>query len=102
MAKTLSLEEIEHVPWREIMDDAKASGEVIVTDESGQKVVVVPMERYAELTRDDRLADIWADVDRDLAVLREPGTEEKLNEIFALSPQQIADAANRAARRRKG
>ena len=99
MSKTLSIEE---VSWRKVVEDANALGEVIVTDSSGDKVVVIPIERYERLRSDDSLADIWADVDRDLAVLKEPGTTEKLNEIFALSPQEIADAANRAAQRRKG
>jgi hypothetical protein len=60
----------------------------------------VPIQKDAKLN--DPYADIRAAWDRRLEILNEPSATEKLNEIFSLSPQEIADAANRGARRRKG
>ena len=103
MSKTLSIEEIEHVPWRDIIDDAKASGEVVVQDASGQGVVVVPIEEYAKLkgtSMDEAMAKLRKEWDEELAVLKEPGTSERLIEIFHMTPEEMAAAANAAERRR--
>jgi hypothetical protein len=45
---------------------------------------------------DDPLRRLRDELDREFAVLRAPGAGKKLREIFAASPQDIADAANAA------
>jgi prevent-host-death family protein len=90
--------------WRDIVKEANAKGEVVVTNYNRPEVVVVSMERYAKLKKDaaarDPLAALRAEFDRELAVLQQPGASEKLRKIFASTPAEIADAAN-AARQRK-
>ncbi len=90
--------------WRDIVKEANANGEVVVTNYNRPEVVVVSMERYAKLKSDaaahDPLAALRAEFDRELAVLQQPGASEKLRKLFASTPAEIADAAN-AARRRK-
>jgi hypothetical protein len=43
------------------------------------------------------LSRLHEDFDRELAVLRKRGAADKLREIYAASPQDIADAANAAS-----
>jgi len=90
--------------WRDIVEEANANGEVVVTNYNRPAVVVVSMERYAKLKKDaaahDPLAALREEFDRKLAVLREPGAGEKLRKIFAATPAQIAKAANDARRRK--
>ena len=91
--------------WRDIVEEANAVGEVFVTNYNRPEAVVLSMERYAKLKKDaeanDPLAKIWAEWDRKLAVLNEPGAHEKLRKIFDSTPEEIAKAANAAALRRK-
>ena len=86
--------------WRTIVKEAR-DREVIVTSYNRPEVVVMSAERYAELQAaaraNDPLRRLREDFERELAVLRQPDAAEKLREIFALSPQEIADAANEAA-----
>jgi Antitoxin Phd_YefM, type II toxin-antitoxin system len=85
--------------WREIVKEAKQYGEVIVTNYNDPEVIVLSPEQYVKMKNEakanDPLEKVWADLDRELAVLKEPGTSEKLREIFRATPQEIADAANR-------
>jgi prevent-host-death family protein len=84
--------------WRDIVDEANNLGEVIVTSYNKPEVVVVSIEHYARLKKqakaNDPLATLRAEWDRELAVLREPGAGDKLREIFAASPEEIAAAVN--------
>ena len=84
--------------WRDIVDQANALGEVIVTSYNRPEVVVVSIDRYTKLTKDalanDPLAALRAEFDRELAVLRQPDAARKLRRAFAASPAEIAKAAN--------
>jgi prevent-host-death family protein len=91
--------------WRDIVDEANAHGEVVVTNYNRPEVVVVSMERYAKLRKDatarDPLAALRAEFDRELAAFRQPNTGRKLRKLFAAPPAEIAKAANAAARRKR-
>jgi prevent-host-death family protein len=91
--------------WRDIVDQVNAVGEVVVTSYNRPEVVVVSIERYAKLKKDatarDPLAKLRAEWDKELAVLQEPGAGDRLRRIFAMSPAEIAKAANAAARRKR-
>jgi prevent-host-death family protein len=87
--------------WRDVVADANAHGEVIVTNHNRPEVMVISMERYQELRREaeanDPLAVLRAEFDRELAVLNEPGAGARLREAFRATPAQLAAAANAAA-----
>src|SRR3954452_14037724 len=87
--------------WREIVADAKANGEVVVTHYNRPEVVVLSIDRYSKLKADaaanDPLTTLRAEFDRELAYLREPGAGDKLRRVFNATPDEIADAANAAA-----
>jgi prevent-host-death family protein len=91
--------------WREIVEEANAVGEVVVTNYNRPEVVVVSMERYEKLKKDamvrDPLTALRAEFDRELAVLDQPNAAEKLRKVFASTPTQIAKAANAASRRKR-
>ena len=91
--------------WRDIVAEAKTNGEVFVTHYNRPEVVVVSIDRYSKLKADaaanDPLAPLWAEFDRELAYLNEPGAGAKLLRAFHATPQEIADAANAAALRNK-
>jgi prevent-host-death family protein len=91
--------------WRDIVADAKANGEVVVTHYNRPEVVVVSIDRYSKLKADaeanDPLSALRAEFDRELAYLREPGAGDKLRRLFNATPAEIADAANAAASRSK-
>jgi prevent-host-death family protein len=91
--------------WRDIVKEANANGEVVVTSYNRPEVVVVSMERYAKLKNDamagDPLSTLRAEFDRELAVLRQPGASRKLHKAFAATPAEIAKAANDAAGRKR-
>ena len=86
--------------WRAIMKEARVK-EVIVTNYNRPEAVVMSAERYAELkaaaSANDPLRRLRADFDRELAALRASGAAGNLRDIFAASPDEIADAANAAA-----
>ena len=75
--------------------------EVIATNYNRPEAVVMSATRDAELQAaaraNDPLRRLHEDFDRELAVLRTPRAADKLREIFAASPQNIADAANAAS-----
>ena len=85
--------------WRTIVKEARDQ-EVIVTSYNRPEVVVMSAERYAELQAaaraNDPLRRLREDFERELAALRAPGAAEKLREIIASSPEEIADSANEA------
>jgi prevent-host-death family protein len=89
--------------WREIV--AKANGEVVVTHYNRPDVVVISIDRYSKLKADaeanDPLSTLRAEFDRELAYLREPGAGDTLRHLFNATSDEIADAANAAARRSK-
>jgi PHD/YefM family antitoxin component YafN of YafNO toxin-antitoxin module len=92
--------------WRDIVADAKTNGEVFVTHYNRPEVVVVSMDRYSKLKADaaanDPLAPLWAEFDRELAYLNEPGAGAELLRLFVeATPEQLAEAANAAALHRK-
>lgn len=91
--------------WRDIVDQANAVGEVIVTSYNRPEVVVVSIDRFTKLKQDasanDPLAALRAEFDRELAVLREPGAARKLRRAFAASPAEIAKAANAKGSRKR-
>jgi prevent-host-death family protein len=86
--------------WRAIVQEARDQ-EVIVTSYNRPEAVVMSAERYAQLQvaarANDPLQRLREEFDRELTVLRADGAGETLREIFAASPQDIADAANAAS-----
>jgi len=90
--------------WRDIVAEAKANGEVVVTHYNRPEVVVVSLDRYSKLTADaaanDPLSTLRSEFDRELAYLREPDAPRKLRRLFAAAPDELAHAANAASRRR--
>jgi prevent-host-death family protein len=84
--------------WRDIVDEANNLGEVIVTSYNKPEVVVVSIDHYAKLKKqakeNDPMAKIRADLDRELAWLKEPGAGDKLRAVFNLTPEEIAQAVN--------
>jgi|SRR6185436_7780819 len=89
--------------WRDVVADAKAHGEVVVTHHDRPEVVVVSLERYEKLRRDaaahDPLATLRAEFDRELASLREADAADKLRRAFDASPAELARVANAAGKR---
>jgi prevent-host-death family protein len=89
--------------WREIVQEAKAMGEVIVTSYNQPEVVVVSLDRYANLTAqaraNDPLARLRSEFDAELAGLNEPKAAGRLRKIFRATPAEMARAANRARKR---
>ena len=83
--------------WRAIVKEAK-EGEVIVTSYNRPEAVVMSAARYAELREaaraNDPLRHLRDEFERQLAVLRAPGAEDKMRAFLNASPQEIADAAN--------
>jgi prevent-host-death family protein len=86
--------------WRDIVADAKANGEVVVTHYNRPEVVVVSIDHYSKLkdeaAANDPLAALWAEFDRELAYLREPGAGAELRRLFEATPEELAVAANAA------
>ena len=83
--------------WRVIVQDARRQ-EVIVKNYNRPEAVVMSVERYAELQKAarakdplERLREEW---DRRLAVLNEPESRERMDRIFHMTPQEIADTIN--------
>ncbi len=91
--------------WRDIVEEAKEYGEVVVTNFERPEVVVLSMDRYSNLTAQaaarDPLATLRKEFDRELEVLRARGAASKLRKAFAATPAQLAKAAN-ARRSRHG
>ena len=91
--------------WRDIVAEAKAHGEVLVTNHERPEVVVLSLDRYTKLKNDaaanDPLATLRTEFDRELAILRDAGASSRLRQVFASTPAQLGRAANRAAPRRK-
>jgi len=87
--------------WRDVVADAKANGEVVVTHYNRPEVVVVSIDRYSKLKADaaanDPLSTLRAEFDRELAYLRQPEASSELRRLFDASPDELADAANAAA-----
>ncbi|HET8796694.1 MAG TPA: hypothetical protein VFO89_03345 [Thermoanaerobaculia bacterium] len=109
--------------WDVIMEEAREK-EVIVTRHDHPEAVIMSTERYLELkaaaatvsgpnlpgkvgffsqspqieeSTEFALATLQRlddDFDRELAALRDPTAADKLREVFAASPDDIADAAN--------
>lgn len=86
--------------WRMIVNEARDK-EVIVTNYNRPEAVVMSAERYAELQAaaraNDPLRRLREEFEQELAVLRSPDAGKRLREIFAATPQDIADAANAAS-----
>ncbi|MGZ5441036.1 MAG: type II toxin-antitoxin system prevent-host-death family antitoxin [Thermoanaerobaculia bacterium] len=86
--------------WRSIVQEAREK-EVIVTNYNRPEAVVMSAERYAELkaaaSTNDPLRRLREEFDRELAPLRAAGAGDRLRELFAVSPQEMADAANAAS-----
>ncbi len=91
--------------WRDIVADANAHGEVVVTHYNRPEVVVVSLDRYsklkAEAVANDPLTTLRAEFDRELAVLRQPETAGALRHAFGAAPDALARAANASASPRK-
>jgi prevent-host-death family protein len=88
--------------WPAIVEEAREQ-EVIVTNSDAPEAVVMSAERYAALQEaargHDPLRRLRDEFDRQLAPLREPDAAERLRDLFAASPQELADAANAADER---
>lgn len=91
--------------WRDIVEDVKRHGEVTVTNHERPEVVVLSVDRYAELRREaevnDPLTTLRDRFDRELAVLRRPDSTSRLRKAFAAAPAQMARAANATRSRRR-
>lgn len=91
--------------WRDIVADAKAHGEIMVTNHARPEVVVLSLDRYAKLKNDaaanDPLSTLRAEFDRELAMLGHAGSSSRLRQVFASTPAQLAKAANAEARRKR-
>lgn len=84
--------------WRAIVEQANEVGNVIVTNYNRPEAVVVSVEHYAKLKEqaaaNDPLARVRAQIDRELAWLKEPGAGDKLRALFRSTPEEIGEAAN--------
>jgi hypothetical protein len=71
----------------------------------GESLVMVWTNRDSKINADaaasDPLSTLWAEFDRELAYLREPGAGAELRRLFNATPEELADAANAAALHRK-
>ena len=85
--------------WRAIVEEARER-EVIVTNYNRPEAVVMSAQRYAELQAaaraNDPLQRLRQEFDRELAVLRTAGAADRLRDVFAATPEEIAAAANAA------
>ena len=88
--------------WRDIVAEAKQHGEVVVTNFDRPEVVVLSMDRYADLKRhaesNDPLTTLRQEFDRQLAPHRDAGASAKLRRAFGATPRRLAKAANRRRR----
>jgi hypothetical protein len=104
MSKTFSASDVGE-RWQDIVDEARTNGATFVKTEDGGDVVVVPVERWAKMNGDsfdDAMAKLRTEWDEQLAVLKEPGAGEKLQELMStVTPEEIAEAANAETRRRR-
>ncbi len=86
--------------WHAIVEEAR-DRDVIVTNYDRPEAVVMSAQRYAQLQEaaraNDRLQRLREEFDRELAILRTAGAGDRMREVFAASPQDIADAANAAS-----
>jgi prevent-host-death family protein len=86
--------------WRAIVEEAR-DREVIVTNYNRPEAVVMSAQRYAQLQEaaraNDPLQRLREEFDRELATLRAAGAGDCMREVFAASPQDIAEAANAAS-----
>ena len=91
--------------WREIVDQVKAAGEVVVTHYNRPEVVVISIERYAKLKKDAIVADpltaLRSEFDRELAALNHSNAPQRLRKVFASPPSALSKAANSARRRKR-
>ncbi len=81
--------------WRSVVEEAREH-DLIVTSGNRPVAVVVSAERYAELC----VAARGNDPSPRLEVLQGPVGARKLAEVFNATPRQLADAANKARRRK--
>jgi prevent-host-death family protein len=85
--------------WRAIVEEARDQV-VIVTNYNRPEAVVMSAQRYAQLQEaaraNDPLRRLREEFDRELAIVRAAGASDRLREVFAASPQDLADAANAA------
>lgn len=91
-------------PWADIVEDANTYGQVIVTDDDRSEVVVMSVDEFAKIRQnlmDNALAKVDAEIARQVAVMNAPGAEERMRAFMDSTPQEFADAANAAERRRK-
>lgn len=83
--------------WRAIVEEAR-DRDVIVTNYNRPEAVVMSGQRYVQLQEaaraNDPLQRLRDEFDRGLAILRTAGASDRMREVFAASPQDIADAAN--------
>lgn len=86
--------------WRAIVREAREQ-EVIVTNSNLPEAVVMSAERYVELQEaaraNDPLRRLREEFHSELAVLRAPDAGDQLRDVFAASPNDIADAAGSAS-----
>lgn len=86
--------------WRAIVEEARER-DVIVTNDNRPEAVVMSAQRYAQLQEaaraNDPLQRLREEFDRELAILRTTGAGDRMREVFAASPRDIADAANAAS-----
>jgi prevent-host-death family protein len=86
--------------WRAIVEEAR-DREVIVTSYNRPEAVVMSTQRYAQLQQaaraNDPLQRLREQFERELAILQAAGAGDRLREVFAAGPQDIADAANAAS-----
>jgi prevent-host-death family protein len=86
------------------MEEARDQ-EVVVTNSNKPEAVIISVERYATLKAaaeaNDPERQLRESLIRDLGPLRAAGAGDKLRQMFAASPEQIANIVNVAASRKK-
>lgn len=101
MSKTMTVEEFEHARGRDIIDDAKAFGEVVVRDEHGAEVIVVRFGEHAHRPVGEVAAELREEGDQRVAAMNTPEARERMRDIFQSTPEQLAEAANAAEAERR-
>lgn len=98
-AHTRSSSEVaEH--WRDIVDEANAYGEVVVTNDTDRpEAVVMSVDEFLKLKNrvmELALEKVRAELDRQMAVNNEPGSGDRWRAFLDSTPEEIAAAANAA------
>ena len=90
--------------WADIIDEVNEHGQVLVRNDESPDVVVMSVDKFEKLQQgamERALAKVDAEIDRKVAVMNSPESRARWRAFMDSTPQEFADAAN-AAERRKG